>query len=182
MRWKLRRAVKILRQGGVVSYPTEAVFGLGCDPWNIEAVERLQEIKQRPWTMGLIVIAADFNQLQPFIQPVPTEVLANILPTWPGPMTWLLPVSDDVPFCVCGSHDKIAVRVTAHKQTAQLCNAFGGAIISTSANVMGGIPAKSTRVVHWKLGNAIDYVLPGMTSGTSKPTDIRDAITGEIIR
>jgi len=179
---QLRQAVRALQYGGIISYPTEAVFGLGCDPWNVEAVYRLLEIKQRSWTKGLILIAADFNQLQDFIQPVSAEILANILPTWPGPTTWLLPVRDDVPRWLSGDHNKIAVRVTAHKQVAALCNAFGGAIVSTSANIMGSAPARSIREVHWRLGNNIDYILPGLTSGLTQPTEIHDALTRDIIR
>ncbi len=180
-KWRIKQAVKALQQGGVIAYPTEAVYGLGCDPWNKQAVGQLLEIKQRPWQKGLILIAADFNQLQHFIEPVTAEILTQLESTWPGSTTWLLPVRSAIPDYLTGEHDSIAVRVTAHKQTAELCRSFGGAIISTSANVANMRPAKSIRQVRGQLSN-IDYVLSGQCSGSDKPSDIRNAVTGEQIR
>ncbi len=179
--WRIRQAVTALNQGGVVAYPTEAVFGLGCDPWNVQAVKRLLDIKQRSWLKGLIIVAADFNQLQDFIAPVSAETLKLLESTWPGPVTWLLPVNTNLPAYLSGLHDTIAVRVSAHKQTAKLCREFGGAIVSTSANVAGARPAKTIRQLRWNM-SGIDTIVPGQCSGSSTPTEIRDAQTGERLR
>ena len=181
--FKIRRAVTTLYKGGVIAYPTEAVYGLGCDPWDEQAVHKILSIKQRPWQKGLILIASDFNQLQEFIQPVSSTILAQLESTWPGPTTWLLPVNTSVPAFLHGEHDTIAVRVTAHKQTAELCRHFGGAIVSTSANLAGKHPAKTSHQVHWRVSD-VDYVLSGNCSGSrsGQPTEIRNALTGEIIR
>ena len=168
----IRRAVDTINNGGVIAYPTEAVYGLGCDPWNEDAVQKIK---------GLILIAADFNQLQAFIQPVSATILAQLETTWPGPTTWLLPVSSAVPAYLHGEHDTIAVRVTAHKQTAELCRAFGGAIVSTSANSAGKKPARTSHQVRWHLPD-VDYILSGQCSGSDQPSSIRNAKTGEIIR
>jgi len=181
LNWKINRAVKALAEGEVIAYPTEAVYGLGCDPWNEEAVSALLAIKNRPWQKGLILVAADFNQLQSLIAPVSADILKQLEQTWPGPTTWLLPKSEHLPTYLSGEHDSIAVRVTAHKQTAALCRAFGGAIVSTSANHSGRNPAKTSRKVKWNLPE-ITTVLPGLCSGSDKPTEIRDAQTGEQIR
>tara|TARA_R110001606_G_scaffold346892_5_gene496134 strand:+ start:99508 stop:100050 length:543 start_codon:yes stop_codon:yes gene_type:complete len=178
---KIRQAVATLNKGGVIAYPTEAVYGLGCDPWNEQAVQKILTIKQRPWQKGVILVAADFNQLQAFIQPVSSAILAQLETTWPGPTTWLLPVSSAVPAYLHGEHDTIAVRVTAHQQTAELCRAFGGAIVSTSANLAGKRPARTSHQVCWHLRD-VDYILAGQCSGSSQPTKIRNAQTGEIIR
>jgi L-threonylcarbamoyladenylate synthase len=178
---KIRQAVTRLNKGQVIAYPTEAVYGLGCDPWNEQAVDKILTIKHRPWQKGLILIAADFNQLQPFIQPVSSAILAQLEATWPGPTTWLLPVSSAVPTYLHGEHETIAVRVTAHQQTAALCRAFGGAIVSTSANSAGKRPARTSHQVRWHLSD-VDYILPGQCSGSNKPSAIRNAQTGEIIR
>ena len=178
---KIRQAVATLNQGRVIAYPTEAVYGLGCDPWNEQAVHKILTIKARPWQKGLIIVAANYNQLQVFIQPVSSAILAQLEATWPGPTTWLLPVSSAVPAYLHGEHDTIAVRVTAHQQTAQLCSAFGGAIVSTSANSAGKPPARTSQHVRWHLRD-IDYILSGKCSGSNKPTEIRNAQTGEIIR
>lgn len=95
--WKLRQATKILHNGGIIAYPTEAVYGLGCDPWNSKAVQQLLDIKQRAWHKGLILIAANFNQLQDFIAPVSAEILKQLEASWPGATTWLLPAAPDTP-------------------------------------------------------------------------------------
>jgi len=181
MSWRLRQAVKTLNMGGTIAYPTEAVFGVGCDPWDEDAVFDLLEIKQRPWTKGLILIASDFNQLQDFIEPVSAELLKQLQETWPGPVTWLLPARETVPEYLTGQHKTIAVRVTAHPLTRQLCDAFGGAIVSTSANITGLRPAKNVHQVRWQLP-AIDYVLAGALGGADKPSQIRDAQSGQILR
>ncbi|MBL4638196.1 MAG: Sua5/YciO/YrdC/YwlC family protein [Proteobacteria bacterium] len=180
-KWRIRQAVKSLDQGGVIAYPTESVFGLGCAPWDEDAVMKLLDIKQRAWEKGLILVAADFNQLQDFIQPLSAEVLAQVEQTWPGPVTWLLPAKPEVPAYLKGEHQTIAVRVTAHQQTVDLCHAFGGAIVSTSANLAGMPPAKTTQDVRWSLPD-LDYVLPGLCSGSNTPSEIRDAKTGNRIR
>jgi len=179
--WRIRQAVKALENGGVIAYPTESVFGLGCDPWDEEAVMKLLKIKQRSWEKGLILIAADFNQLQDFIQPVSNELLSQLEQTWPGPVTWLLPARTDTPAYLCGQHQTIAVRVTAHKQSADLCRSFKGAIVSSSANLAGLPPAKTTHDVRWSLPD-LDYVLPGLCSGSDRPSEIRDAQSGLRIR
>ena len=179
--WKLRQAISTLNDGGIIAYPTEAVYGLGCDPWNVRAVQRLLDIKQRPWHKGLILIAADFNQLQEFIAPVSAKILEQLEASWPGPTTWLLPASSNAPFYLTGAHNTIAVRVTAHKQTAALCRQFGGAIVSTSANLAGLHPAKTSHQVRWQLPE-LDYVLTGSCSGSEQPSTIKNAETGEVIR
>lgn len=180
-RWRIRQAVNTLNKGGVIAYPTEAVYGVGCDPWNEFALERLLWLKQRPWHKGLIVIAADFNQLQDFIEPVSAEILSQLEQTWPGPVTWLLPVREEVSPLLTGLHSTIAVRVTAHKQTADLCRAFGGAIVSTSANLAAMQPAKHAYQVRMRLPD-VDYVVSGSCGGADKPSQIRDAQTGAILR
>lgn len=179
--WHLRQAVTALNNGGVIAYPTEAVYGLGCDPWNEQAAQQILDIKQRPWQKGLILIAADFNQLQPFIKPLSPKILKQITASWPGPTTWLLPANEGLPPYLSGEHNTIAVRVTAHTQTAELCREFGGALISTSANVTGMRPARTIREVRWQLPD-INIVLPGKCSGSDTPTEIRNAQTGAIIR
>ncbi|RLA24971.1 MAG: tRNA threonylcarbamoyladenosine biosynthesis protein RimN, partial [Gammaproteobacteria bacterium] len=132
--FKVRMASRALQQGKLIAYPTEAVYGLGCDPLNEAAVMSLLSIKQRPAHKGLILVASDFSQLQPFINPS-QEMLQRIIPTWPGPITWVIPVQSWVPTYLKGTHHSIAVRVSAHPLVRQLCASYGGAIVSTSANI-----------------------------------------------
>jgi len=178
---ELQQAVDVLKSGEVIAYPTEAVYGLGCDPSNVEAINRILEIKQRPWHKGLIIIAANLEQLTPFLAPLSADTLKMVESTWPGPTTWVLPASEDLPSCLIGDHDSIAVRVTAHAQAAALCRAFGGPIVSTSANRAGDQPVKTQQEVQLQLPE-IEYVLSGECEGSDKPTEIRDARTGKILR
>jgi L-threonylcarbamoyladenylate synthase len=179
--WQLRQACNALNDDGVIAYPTEAVFGAGCDPWSETAIIRLLAMKRRPFEKGLILIAADFNQLQDFIQPLSADILAKVTQSWPGPNTWLLPVRDYVSPFLTGGRDTLAVRVTAHPLAAELCRRFGGPLVSSSANLTGLKPAKNVHQVHWQLPE-LDYVLPGALGGATKPSTIRDALTGEILR
>jgi L-threonylcarbamoyladenylate synthase len=179
--WHLKQAARIIRHGGIVAYPTESVFGLGCDPLRLDVVERLLELKQRSPAKGLILIAHELRALLPYVEQLDPAVRDRIDATWPGPHTWLLPARPEVPFLLRGAHDTIAVRVTAHPLAAALCRQCGFALVSTSANVGGHRPARTALEVRRTFGNAIDYVLPGEAGG-APVTEIRDARSGEVIR
>jgi L-threonylcarbamoyladenylate synthase len=175
-------AAEAIRSGGVVAYPTEAVFGLGCDPMNKAAVDKLLGLKQRPREKGLIVLAWAFAQLAPYIEPQDDAVMQRVMSTWPGPTTWLLPASEHAPDWLRGHFDTLAVRVTAHPLAAALCRKVGFAIVSTSANLAGRPPARSADAVRQAFAGSIDYVLDGAVGDLERPTEIRDALSGEIIR
>jgi L-threonylcarbamoyladenylate synthase len=178
----IRRAGEIMRAGGVLAYPTEAVWGLGCDPLDAAAVARILAIKERPVTMGLILIAADFGQLERWIDPVSAEIEARIMATWPGPVTWVLPAQAWVPEWIHGGRGSLAVRVTAHPQSAALCRETGFAIVSTSANRSGKPPARTGIQVRRWFGDELDLILGGATGGSDRPSEIRDAVSGRSIR
>lgn len=180
--FRLRRAARAIAGGGVVAYPTEAVFGLGCDPLDAVAVARLLALKDRDPAKGLILIAAERDQLTPFVDLRAPGILERIGDTWPGPFTWLVPVRPGTPAWLTGRHNTLAVRVTAHPAAAALCRAFGGAIVSTSANRSGQTPAGSLTGVRLRFGNRLDDVLPGRCSGAGRPTEIRDARDGAVLR
>lgn len=177
-------AVQVLRAGGVIAYATEAVFGLGCDPQNGQALRRLLSLKERPAEKGLILIAADEQQLHHFLAlPLVTEHMwQRVRASWPGPVTWLLPAAQTVSPLLRGEHETLAVRVSAHPQVRELCNAFGGALVSTSANLSGQPPAKTSDEVAAQFADVLDLILLGDTTGAAKPSEIRDAVTGKIIR
>jgi L-threonylcarbamoyladenylate synthase len=175
---ELQRAARILKRGGIVAYATEHCFGFGCDPFNRNAVLRLLRLKRRPVRKGLIVLAADTGQLAPYLVDIPAQVAAS----WPGPHTWLLRPRPGAPGWIAGRHAKIAVRVTAHAQAAALCQAAGMAIVSTSANRAGESPARTDREVIRRFGKLVDYVLRGSVGAARKPTPIRDAVTGTLVR
>jgi len=180
--WRLRETVRRLRAGGVVAYPTEAVYGLGCDAGNERAVRRLLDLKQRPAHKGLILIAADLARLRPYLGALPEALLAPVLQTWPGAVTWLLPASDATPDWLTGGRDNIAVRVPAHPAARALCLAWGAALVSTSANPSGRPPARSALQVRRYFGNRLDDILCAPLGGETRPTPIRDARSGVLLR
>lgn len=181
-RLRLRAVAHVVKSGGIIAYPTEAVYGLGCDPRNERAVYRLLALKRRQLHKGLILIAADFTQLVPFLQPLSPTDQARLAATWPGPYTWLIPTRADTPRWLRGCHDTLAVRVTAHPLAAALCRACGCALVSTSANFTGHPPARSALAVRRQLGESIDALLPGPTGGAARPTEIRDLRSSQLIR
>ncbi|HEY8521489.1 MAG TPA: Sua5/YciO/YrdC/YwlC family protein [Gammaproteobacteria bacterium] len=175
-------AARILRSGGVVAYPTEAVFGIGCLPNRREAVERVLAIKGRSERKGLVLIAANVAQLAPYAALPEGPRAAEVLATWPGPVTWVLPAAPRAPRWITGGRRTVAVRVTAHPVARRLCERAGSALVSTSANRTGRRPLRSALEVRRLLGCEVDYVLPGPLGGLERPTTIRDAATGRILR
>ena len=181
MNWHIKRAAAILQQGGIVAYPTEGVWGLGCDPGNAEAVLRLLALKHRPWQKGLILIAASYEQVAPFVTATPA-MLKRVRATWPGPVTWLLPAMESTPPWLRGTHHSVALRVTAHPLVAALCRRFGGALVSTSANLSGRPAARRRLQVQRYFGAELDYIVPGSLGSRPGTTEIRDARSGNVIR
>ena len=180
--WHCRRGAEVLHRGGVVAYPTESCFGLGCDPRNDVALSYLLWLKQRPTHKGLILIAAHFDQLEPYVLPTSVGTRQKLERSWPGPFTWLLPANSNVSGLLTGEHNTLAVRVTAHPVAAALCEQFGGAIVSTSANLAGRPAAKTQLDLCRQFSRNLDYVVPGDLGTQSQPSEIRDALSDELIR
>lgn len=178
----IKDAVSALEAGGVVAYPTEAVFGLGCDPLREEAIDKLFALKGRPRNKGLIVIAGNLHQLLDLIDIGNSEALARASATWPGPATWVFPARSHVPDWLTGGRDTLAVRVTAHPTAAALCAAFGRGLVSTSANPAGEAPARDSFQVRELFGDQLGAIVEGQVGGLENPTAIRDAISGEVLR
>ena len=175
-------AVEQLKAGQVIAYPTEAVYGLGCDPTNESAVRKILTLKGRPESAGLVLIASDYSQLLPWIADTPDHLVAKARQAWPGPVSWLFPRADSVPDYVAGKHPTVAVRITAHQPSRDLCEAFGSALISTSANHTSAEPARSAGEVESYFGRSLGGILAGDLGDGSKPSEIRDLATGAIIR
>lgn len=178
----VEQAAQVLRDGGVIAYPTEAVYGLGCDPFDHEAVGRVLELKGRPESAGLILIGDDFSRFESFIAKHDHGLHERARATWPGPVTWLFPKSATVPGWISGDHDSVALRVTDHPVSRRLCAAFAGAIVSTSANRSGEAPARTSEQVEAAFGAGIEGVVEGELGGQQQPSEIRDLRTGDIVR
>ena len=181
-RFQISLAVKVLRGGGVLAYPTEGVFGLGCDPLNGLAVAKLAAMKRREVAQGFILIGACLTDLLPFIFP-DEKIFEKIVAETPNATTWIVPAAEALPNWLLGPGQTVAVRLTSHPLSARLCCAFGGAVISTSANSRGQRPAKGLlRIRQTFRTDCIDFLLPGRLGGAKGPSEIRDASTGRIVR
>jgi L-threonylcarbamoyladenylate synthase len=175
-------AVEQLREGKVIAYPTEAVYGLGCDPGNEAAALTILALKGRQAKAGFVLIASRFSQLEPWIADVDETLVERAMSAWPGPVTWLFPRAPQVPDYIAGSHPTVALRITAHGPSRALCDAFGSALVSTSANPSTQEPARSAEQVNAYFGGRIAGILEGSLGDSAKPSEIRDLLSGNVIR
>lgn len=176
----IQRAGRILSGGGVVAYPTETVFGLGCRADADEAVARILDIKQRDPRMGLVLIAADIGQLDGWIElPAGAPSLESRAER---PVTWIVPADEHVPALVRGDNAGLAVRLTTHPVAATLCRLADTPLVSTSANISGRPPARNVHVLRRTFGNLVDCIVPGACGPSSGPSEIRELASGKILR
>jgi L-threonylcarbamoyladenylate synthase len=181
-RLAIKLAVETLRADGVIAYPTEAVWGLGCDPHSEKALLRLLSIKARKPNKGLILVASSIDQLAPYLDGLDTLAINTLRATWPGPSTWLVPHNGFAHDLVRGEHNSVALRVSAHPVVSSLCESFGGPLVSTSANISGSPPPLWSWQLRRHLGKYLDFIVSGKLGASKKPTEIRDLRSGEILR
>jgi L-threonylcarbamoyladenylate synthase len=176
--------IRDLHLGHVIAYPTEAVFGLGCDPDNQQAVSKVLAIKQRPVAKGLILIAATFEQLHPYVDLTQlTNCQIDIIKaSWPGGTTWVMPSSVKTPAWITGEHTSVAVRVSSHPVVRQLCQQFGKPLVSTSANLAGQPAIINIDTLRHELGQQVSHIIPGLVNTNLQPSKIIDALSGTVYR
>jgi L-threonylcarbamoyladenylate synthase len=179
---RIDQAARIVANGGVIAYPTEAVYGIGCLPWNEDALLRVLAIKRRAARKGLIVVAASVEQLEPLAELPGGTIGKQMLAGWPGPRTWIVPARAGVSAMLTGGRPTIAVRVSDHPIVQRLCRRTGSALVSTSANLSGAAPARTALAVRRQLGALVDCVLAGPLGDSARPTEIRDAASGRVLR
>lgn len=179
----LTESCDLLKKGEVIAYPTEAVFGLGCDPDCESAVLKLLTLKQRTIEKGLILIASHYQQLIPYIDEsiLTNEQKQQAFTSWPGPVTWIFPKNINTPYFLTGKFNSIAVRVTCHPLVCKLCELFDKPLVSTSANLSAHEPCRTANEVAKQFGENFP-ILKGETGQRSQPSEIRDIQTGYIIR
>ena len=156
-------------------------MGLGCNPWNEAAVAKVLRLKRRPAEKGLIIVASSIEQLSALVDFTRVIRLAEITASWPGPVTWLIPVRPDTPGWLTGRHETLAVRISAHPVVQRLCDE-AGSLVSTSANPSGCRPARTQRRVRAYFGRDVGCYVPGNTGKDPRPSKIRNAVTGQLVR
>lgn len=179
---RILRAAAIIHDGGVVAYPTEAVWGLGCDPLCRDAMDEILRLKGRPERKGVILIAANVDQVRAFVGDLTEEEWRRLLQPLSVPVTWVVPASDFAPGWVTGGRATLALRITRHPVAAALCQASGTPLVSTSANPQGLLPARNALKVRSYFGAQLAYITPGAVGKAAKPSEIRDIRSGEILR
>lgn len=175
-------AAEIILQGGVVAYPTESCFGLGCDYRNITAIKRILNIKRRRRDKGLIVVSDHVSRVLPLIESIPHGMRDSIYKSWPGPNTWLIPAKKSTSPWLKGEHDSLAIRISRHRGARELCRLVGVPLVSTSANRSGKSLIRSYEQVYTAFIGEVDYIINDSIGYQLKPSVIRDAVTGAIIR
>lgn len=179
--WRLGQIRRVIHSGGVIAYPTEAVWGLGCHPLDAEAVQRLLWLKHRPMEKGLILVAAEIQQFDFLLWDLPQAQFAKLQLSWPGPNTWLVPHQGRLPHWITGNHATVALRVSAHPLVRQLCNACGP-LVSTSANPAGRPAARTRLRVEQYFHGQLDAIVGGSLGPQRNPSIIRDLQTDTVIR
>jgi L-threonylcarbamoyladenylate synthase len=174
------KAAKILKSGGVIAYPTEGVFGLGCLPSNDDAVQRLLAIKQRAPSKGLILLAANDSQFDDWIS-LPASISLPV-PDPDKPITWIVPAGEKAGYLIHGDNAGIAVRITTNPVALGICSAVGSPIVSTSANLSGRPVARSQFILRREFGSLVDYIVPGPCGPSAGPSEIRDILSGKVLR
>lgn len=179
MKLFIARAADILLGGGVVTMPTDGVFGLSCMPDDPDAILRLLAIKRRDPSKGLILIGSSRQQfaawLDPSVPSIPESDPAQ-------PITWLVKAAVGVSPLLRGRHPSLAVRITQNPIALALCNTVSSPLVSTSANLAGETTARNRFVLRRKFAGCVDYIVPGDCGPASGPSEIRKLQTGEVIR
>lgn len=177
----IRSVAAHLRRGGLIAYPTESCYGIGCDPANRQAVQRILKLKRRPQRKGLILIAADYRQVARYLQPLTPAEQVRLQHDGAQAITCLMPVKPSCPRWLRGIHDTLAVRITTHPFARDLCRRAGSALVSTSANRSGQHPAKTFAACRRLFGKKM-WVLRGRVGKRKQPSTIRAWSDGRIVR
>jgi L-threonylcarbamoyladenylate synthase len=173
----LREAVAILRRGGVVAYPTDTVYGLAVDATDVEAIERLYDVKGRPDAKALPLIIGNVGQLTEVVAAVPLQAEKLIAAFWPGPLTLLFEPHEALPVQLRGKSPRIGVRWPAAMLSQQLARELGHAITATSANCSGAPAALTAAEVARQLGSSVDLIIDGGQAESLEVSTVLDVVS-----
>lgn len=178
--FSIRHAAHIIKLGGVIAYPTDTIYGLGCDPYNAEAVARINLIKQRPLNKYFILLAGDIEQVRPLISITPEQ--EKTISQCAEPTSWVVSASQQAPSWLTDKNHMLTIRISQHDEVKRLCQALGHAVISTSANISGKKPAKNSLQLHKYFHQKVDKILLSNKEPATKPSKIIRLCDNYIIR
>ena len=176
----IKRAAETLLGGGVIAYPTEGVFGLGCMPDDLAAIARLLDIKQRDPAKGLILLAASRQQLSGWADP--DDIAQLPAPDPQKPTTWIVRCGPRTSALLRGANPGIAVRISTNPVACAICDAVQSPITSTSANLSGRPIVRNTIQLRRRFRNLVDYIVPGHCGPSTGPSEIRSLADGRVLR
>lgn len=179
--WALNRLVHALAGGAVIGYPTDTIWGFGCDPFAPQSVVRIFQIKQRPIEKGLILLSSRLEYCDPFIK-LDQQQRAQVSLPAEQPTTWLVDASDNCPPWICGNHTTVALRITDHPLLTYLCPRLQSPLVSTSANVAGKSTARSALQLRRQFGKQLDFIVTGFSSGGRQASQIKSLASGDLLR
>jgi len=178
--FSIRHAAHIIKNGGIIAYPTDTIYGLGCDPYNREAVEEINNIKQRPLNKQFILLAGNIDQIKPLtlISKQEEKIIAQNL----EPTSWVVTASPKAPLWLIDAENTLTIRISKHDDVKKLCHALGHAIISTSANISGKTPAKNALELHKYFHHSVDKIILSNNKQASKASKIIRLCDNHVIR
>ncbi len=180
MMFSIKRAAEVLLGGGVIAYPTEGVFGLGCLPDDSGAVSRILALKRRDPAKGLIIVAASVAELRGWVAPADLDALPPPDPA--APVTWITRPGPRATPLLRGEHQGLAVRITLHPVARDLSLAVDSPIVSTSANLSGRPVVRNKILLRREFGPLVDYIVPGDCGVMRGPSEIRLLSNGRVLR
>ena len=178
--FSIRHAAHVIRHGGIIAYPTDTIYGLGCDPFNVDAVERINTIKQRPANKQFILLAGHIDQIRSLI--VLDNDQESLISESTEPTSWIVTASHHAPDWLIDKNNTLTFRISKHDIVQKLCNALGHAVISTSANISGKAPAKNSLEIHRYFHGKVDKILASNQKLTARPSKIIRLCDNHVIR
>lgn len=177
----IRHAAHCIRRGGIIAYPTETVYGLGCDPLNAAAVNAINILKGRDASKGLILLASRLQQLDALIEVADADDRAAIVGER-QPTSWVVPARACAPRWITGRHQTVAIRISTHPLVIELCDSLDHALVSTSANPAGKKPALNALQLHHYFDGLVDAMLISNHNCSGRPSSIRDLKSRKLLR
>ena len=168
--FSIRHAAYIIKNGGVIAYPTDTIYGLGCNPYNSDAIEKINVLKQRPLNKQFILLSSCLDQVRALL--CIDEIQEKTLTQITEPTSWVINASKHAPSWLIGNQRTLTVRISKNNDIKRLCDALGHAIISTSANISGATPAKNALELHRYFHQKVDKILIANKPLTGKPSKI----------